>query len=1182
MQIKAIKLAGFKSFVDPVTIPINTALTGIVGPNGCGKSNIVDAIRALIGVRSAKELRGESLADLIFNGTDKRKPLSQAAVEIHFDNAEGKLGGEYASYREIVIRREIYRDGSSQYFLNNTACRRKDVVDLFLGTGLGPRSYAIIEQGMISQLIEAKPEELRVYLEEAAGISKYKERRRDTELRIEHTRENMARLNDIMQEVLKQLSHLKRQANQAERYKEFKTEQRDLKAKIAAIQWQSAHSLLETLTAELNRDETRFAQLQAEQQAFISQIEKSRVIQHESSDVFYAAQENYFEAKNALENHEKNLQRDQVRLQQLQNDLQQINQQLDELQALLEENQQNAEVLETDMERYSPELQQAENHLLQTQSRLSESEQQLNAWQKKFEQLNQTLHQAEQAVSRIKNNCHHFSQREKTSQERLQSYEQQLAQITQVAYEEAIQESESRQSELSERISAMTTQKINFEQNLQQKQKHKLLLTQTREQQLKQWQKLQKDVSELQALLNIKMADEKPELQRWLAQQSFSEKRLIQQLSVDAGWEMAVEIVARQFLKAYVVKIPFALASELKELPEGEVCLVSDQTSASQAQQENQVLTLSAKVKNAGSMSVLLENVLIAADLAEAEKLLPQLNDFQSVITADGIWLNKNWLLCYKPDKTEKSLFVYERELQEKLKQLEAISESLKNVNAELTRLEQEINEQQNQFNEFSQNFSQTQQNFYDAEKEFALLIEKKRQQDQRVQEISAQISRETQEIARFQAELQAELKQLQDKELAYEQLIAEKNALEVQKLAANQQYHESKLAHESAKNRRDEIQVQLNSTKNQLHYLKEHIQRTQKQFDQQEDKLQQVQADIEQIEPVIQSAETALNEKISFYQDKQALMQQAKQALDEIELTMNQLEAERKNSEQAINQLRDQREQRRLQLRESEIKCQQYESELQELEVVLNDLLQTLESYNLEQSQIELQEINRKIERLGAINLAAIDEHQELDQRRIYLDQQFKDLEEALATLESAMAKIDQETRSLLQETYNHANQTFQQLFPKIFGGGRADLELTGEDILTSGVLIKAQPPGKRNSTIHLLSGGEKALTTIALVFSLFQLNPAPFCLLDEVDAPLDDANVVRFCNLVKEMAKKVQFLFISHNKITIEMAEELAGVTMSEPGVSRLVAVDVEKALQLAEQKKPKKTEAIAESAE
>lgn len=1167
MRLKHIKLVGFKSFVDPTTIPLPTNLTAVVGPNGCGKSNIIDAIRWVMGESSAKQLRGESLGDVIFNGAATRKPVGQAAIELMFDNSDQKLTGQYASYGEIAVRREITRDGQSTYFLNNTRCRRRDITDLFLGTGLGPRSYAIIEQGMISRLIEAKPEDLRNYIEEAAGISKYKERRHETELRIGHTNENLARLNDIREELSKQLNHLQRQANAAERYTVLKQEERLLKAQIHALRWRHLDEQVITVRSNIQQQEIDLARLVESHQELESNLEQRRkqqsIIIAENNEV----QAQYYQSAGEVSRLEQAIQNQQERRSQWQQEYDSIAERQQSIQQQLITVTQQANQLLDEVKLITPDCENAKAVLEQSLQVLAKAETEVQEWQARWDTFNQQKAQAEQRVEVEQTRIHHLEQRLQTGQQRVDrlqgEHSQQELALDQNPLEDfdlRLVELQAERTKLDEELQtalqAITTVRQHNQQTNQQLDTAKTKVQTLRGQQ-----------TSLESLQTVALGQREEAAVAWLQKYELADlPRFAQVLQVEPGWEQAVEIVLERYLQAVCVDDFASFVANLKELPQANISVIA-KTMSSGSNTTNATSLLS-KIKAPASLANMIAGIYIAETLQDAWHLIANLAPHESVVTRDGVWLNANWLcIAHKADantgilQRERELLTLREELQHAMSAVTTLQETIENNHQELHTLEEQREVLQAKIADLValQADVRSKQQIQQAQIT---------QLQQRAQQIHTELTDCRQQVQNDQAALASAKQTWQAAQDYLQQQIAEKELLLQLKTDCQISLETVRKKAQTDRDCAHQRELSLQAARMQLDAAEQnkmHFQQQLQELAEREAFLQKALAD--SAAPL-----NELKEKIEeFCDQKNKLEQQLAQVKQNVVQTEQELtifEQQRQQVDRDLLAKRSSLEQARLTAEGDMVRAKNLEEQVMESGYEIAAVLTELPEDAAEPAWEEkLSQVIRKIERLGPINLAAIDEHAVQAERKEYLDKQYADLTDALTALQDAMQKMDRETKTRFKETYEMINGNFQRLFPTLFGGGNASLHLNEDDLLTAGVTVMAQPPGKRNSSIHLLSGGEKALTAISLVFSLFQLNPAPFCVLDEVDAPLDDANVGRFCNLVKQMAKDVQFIFISHNKLAIEMAEQLAGVTMQEAGVSRMVAVNIEEAIAMAE---------------
>lgn len=1167
MRLKNIKLAGFKSFVDPTTVLFPREITVIVGPNGCGKSNIIDAVRWVMGESSAKNLRGESLADVIFNGSTGRKPVGQASIELNFDNSDGGLGGEYASYSEISVRRQITRDGQSVYFLNGTKCRRRDITDVFLGTGLGPRSYAIIEQGTISRLIEAKPEELRHYLEEVAGIAKYKERRKETETRIRHTRENLDRLNDLREELEKQLDRLKRQSAAAERYNELKTEGALVKGQLYALRFQAFSARLANLQQQIQEKEVAIEAANAELSAIVSGNETLREAQLDASDRFNNVQENFYKIGSQIARLEQTLAHHRERHTQLSSDKTEIERNIQELSGHREQDAELQLALQAELDELIPQTSIAEEQAYNAQEVLSDTDAKMQDWQGRWDEFNQTAAQAQREAQVKQTRIQHIEEQLENSHRTIARKQEELNRLESNPLGDAMES-------LNENILIATEEEAEKREVLEQAQAS---IQQTRlsndalvqqiAQQRTSLQQQQGRYASLEALQQAALGQQEGVAVEWLKQKGLADKpRLAQNLQVDTGWELAAETVLGFYLQAVCVDDINEAAQALQNLSKGQVSLLATQAQGSMNAQikANSLLN---KITSSLPIASLIGHVYVAEDVLSALDLIPQLAAHESVITKDGLWLGQGWARLNREHDAKAGVIAREKEIKQLEQQIEMHSEQVQAAETQLTQGRAQLQQFEQGRENAQKEMSAVNNKLSDLRSQLRVQQTRLEHQRQRIAELSSEVEEQQEGILNYQEDL------LQTRELWQEALQAmeQQNDLRLSLQAQRDSLRlDLEQAREQARKYREtahQLNLKAQGHRTQLSALEQNLNRLQQQLaslEQRQILLDNMLLENEEPLPLLtDELETTLAQRLHVETD----LADARRHLESVDHELRAYDHKRQDVETKINHLREALEKTRMEWQELHVRRKTIEEQLAEMDYVLETLVNEMpQEANIAEHEEKLTRIEEKITRLGAINLAAIEEFQSESERKTYLDAQNADLEEALATLEAAIAKIDKETMTRFEETFNQVNAGIQTLFPKIFGGGRAYLEMTGDDLLNTGISIMAQPPGKKNSTIHLLSGGEKALTAMALVFSLFQLNPAPFCMLDEVDAPLDDANVFRFCNLVKEMAAKVQFIVISHNKVTMEMAHHLSGVTMHEPGVSRIVAVDVEAAAALA----------------
>jgi|AntRauTorcE11897_2_1112592.scaffolds.fasta_scaffold01694_4 chromosome segregation protein len=1168
MRLKSIKLAGFKSFVDPTTVSFKSNLTGIVGPNGCGKSNVIDAVRWVMGESSAKYLRGESMTDVIFNGSRNRKPVGQASIELLFDNSEGKLGGAYAQYAEISVKRIVTREAQSSYLLNGSKCRRRDITDLFLGTGLGARSYAIIEQGMISRLIEAKPEELRTYLEEAAGISKYKERRRETENRIRRTQDNLERLEDVREELGRQLERLGRQAEAARRYQQLKASERKYKSELAVLRWREADQRLVGVLEQISHYELQQESCLVQLRQGEARLETSREKQAQATDALELAQKQLSDTSLQIARLEQGLAHRQQRERQLQQELEELALEEQKSRQSLQEDQQERKHLQQQLDESQPlleELSEAEELEQESLDQLEEQIHELDLrWEEFLGRVEQDQSQATLAQARIQ-------QHERSLQslrQRIQKLDERLQQLpgsgeTEQQLETLELERETLETQLlqlDEQEEATRGSKEKLQEELRQ-------LRQTSQQTATRLQQQKGRLASLQALQQAELEGQDDELENWLKQKQLENwPRLGEILQVAPGWEKAVETCLEGELASLVSPVPLDanLAQQLVDLPSGDLRLYQLHPDT---QLQKSPTSLLSKLQNSASLPVSLQqqlnNIEVADNLSLAWSDRHQLQAGESLVTPQGERVFADGLVLQA--ENARNLGVLAR--QQELRQLEASAELLEEEQTEQEEREVELQEQlqasENELQSLLQQRKPIQQQLNDLSSRQASL----QTQLDHTLERKSQLQEEQQQLQEEQQELMETLQQ--DQEIWQEALLKVEENSEARQ---EQQQHRDGLRHQREHKRQQlkqrQAALQEARIKQQQLMTREvaagqALERLEQQLAGYESKKEQLQLDLEAATEPGNEQMQQLDELLETHQQQEERVQQLRQQQQQAQEEQRLLEQERSQQDRELERLRNLLEQERLQQQSLMVKRDSHLDSLAEQELSLKEVLETLPEDALESRwQHELEDTQARIKRLGAINLAAIEEYDQQYERKSYLDAQHAELTDALQTLDQAIRRIDKETRQRFKATFEQVNQGLQELFPRVFGGGTAWLQLTGDDLLETGVAIMARPPGKKNATIHLLSGGEKALTALALVFSIFELNPAPFCMLDEVDAPLDDANVGRYAKLVRDMSERIQFIYITHNKQAMESADQLMGVTMQEPGVSRLVTVDLDEA--------------------
>lgn len=1167
MRLKCIKLAGFKSFVDPTTVNFPSNLCAVVGPNGCGKSNIIDAVRWVMGESSAKNLRGENMTDVIFNGSSGRKPVGQASIELVFDNSDATLTGEYAGFSEISIKRKVSRDGDNSYYLNGTKCRRRDITDIFLGTGLGPRSYAIIEQGMISKLIEAKPEELRVYIEEAAGISKYKERRRDTESRMRRTQENLERLTDIRDELERQLSRLQRQAQAAEKYAEYKKEERLLKAQLQALKYQQLDQQAKAKQLAIRDLELRMESFVTDQVNKDTQIEKYRTQYTELGDKFNEVQGRYYAIGAEIARLEQSIQHANERARQLQTDLDQTSRDSKEAEENLAIDTQKVEAWEEELLELEPELELVKAAEETSSESLIDAEEAMQRWQNDWDSFNQRAAEPRQRAEVQQSRIQHLEQVQQRLLQRIEKLREEKTNLQDGSDDESINELTEQLAELDLIADEKRARLDGFVETLDTTRNENNRLVNELDQARSQLQKMRGRHASLEALQQAAMGEKNKAVTEWLAKNNLSgQSRLAESIAVVDGWDKALETVLGNSLQAVCVDQLDAVAGLLTNLTQGELVLFDPQAKTAVAPFTKAEL-LSTKVSAEWDAQGVLAGIYIADDLSAALALRKQLTANESVITRDGIWLSAHWVRVTRDTDASSGVIARRQELEELTaaiasaeEQVELLSSQLDKGRDAIKRLEQEREALRREVDEQNRKHSELRSQLSAKQVRIEQMNMRRERAENEIREAREQMEQEAEHLSEARVILSEAIEMMeQDTELR-ESLLQQRDDIRSGLDSARQRArHDKDKAHE--------IAMRYQSVKTQLESIRLGIGRLREQVARLHERREQLIASIADNRDPVEEYKLELEASLSKRLSVEASLTEARRALETVEHELRNSEQARNRAEQEVQAVRAHLEQERLAAQMFEVQragiVEQLEEEELNLDIILAEMPEGTEVKPLEE---ELESIAGRISRLGPINLAAIDEYKTESERKNYLDAQNADLMEALETLENAIKRIDRETRTRFKETFDQVNKSLQELFPKVFGGGHAYLELTGDELLDTGITIMARPPGKRNSTIHLLSGGEKALTAIALVFSIFRLNPAPFCMLDEVDAPLDDANVGRYARMVEEMSAQVQFIYITHNKNAMEMAHQLLGVTMHEPGVSRLVTVDVDEAAELA----------------
>ena len=1160
VRLSHIKLAGFKSFVDPTTIPVPGQMVAVVGPNGCGKSNVIDAVRWVLGESSAKQLRGESMQDVIFNGAGTRKPASRASVELVFDNQEGRASGPWGQYAEIAIKRVLTRQGESSYWINNQQVRRRDIADLFLGTGVGTKGYAVIEQGMISRIIEARPEELRAYLEEAAGVSKYKERRKETESRLNDTRDNLLRLDDIRQELESQVEKLGAQAEVAAQYQQLRQEltlQQNLHAlaRKAEAQKQEAET-----RAELARLETEETELSTRSTTLEAQLE--------------AAREAHFAASDALSGHQSELADTQAQLVRLEEQIRHRLENRTRLEREITQARQEQATLQTQLSNVEGERELASMAFEEARFAVEEAaledldESVLLSAEADFrreDDAQQALlqQQAEQRRSRdlaAQNSQHAHKQLAHIAQRR-QRLEQDAANAQSVGGE-ALAQAQIEREQADTAWESLSAQR----QDLEQAQSEGEALLRERTQHLSR-QREQLAGWEAEAQARASMLAQAPEgaFEAWLSANGLADSRALWQcITVDSGWERAVEVALADYANARLS------AHWPEQVPPARLTIAR----TSSPHPSTQALSSTALLHRIRCQEPRFEAVLhealagidTRADLSQCLADQAQLGAQMRLICPDGHLVGATSVRYYAPDSGEQRL--------ENAAHIQRLQQHIEPLRDEVARLQAEVAQLQAQQAAYKQQLAPLRQALAQAEtlRQKAVLAVARLEGGQAQQQALLQrIENERLQLKREEEESNQLLSESawtsEEAALILEEIETQLEQVRIRRLDAETALNLARSRQREMDRQRQALQFTLLNAEQRVRDLTQRQQEWQSRSEALTQRLEALLMDRETLEE--EDLDLTLQEVLDVFAEKEQRLAEARDALNGAQETLRHLESARQSAEQGLAPLRERYNQLLLKHQEAKLAIERFDEELQAAQADEVELLAILPENKKPAAYVaDIARLSQAIQALGAVNLAALEELAAAQERHHYLAHQADDLNEAMATLMEAITRIDADTRDMLQSTFDAVNASMAELSPMLFGGGRAELVLTGEEILASGVQIIAQPPGKKNSTIHLLSGGEKALTAMSLVFSLFRLNPAPFCLLDEVDAPLDDANTGRFCALVKQMSARTQFLYISHNRITMEAATQLIGVTMQEQGVSRIVAVDILEALQMREQ--------------
>jgi chromosome segregation protein len=1168
MRLKRLNISGFKSFVDPTVITVPADFTGIVGPNGCGKSNVIDAVRWVMGEISARNLRGENMSDVIFNGSAARKPVGKASVELIFDNSEGTAPGNYAGFSEIAVRRTLSRDGTSQYIINRSRCRRRDITDLFRGTGLGHRSYSIIEQGMVSRIVEARPEDLRSFVEEAAGISRYKDRRRETETRIRHTRENLDRVEDIRGELAAQLRRLQRQSQAARRYQKLKDEERLITGQLLGVRYREMKQRSVGQARRTSEAQNRVESELAQQRSLERQAEDIRSGQVDSQNQVNEIQGEFYSVGADVASVEQKIEHTRETEQQQRGELERLTVSLAETSTQLEQDVSESGELDGKLSRNEMLRGESVTCLEKAQDQLVQHEHRLEDWQERWHEFTQRAAEPARDQEVQKARIDQFESVDLKLQERLARLDDENMKL--LGEEETL--------DLENARSAVWQQDETVRQKSEALQRllNELAVRREAEEKLDQEfdtarQGMHTQTSRLETLedLQERALRQDDEYRSWLEKRGLSHApRLTAEIDVAEGWEVAADaVLGRRLAGLGVGSLENAVADETT-LPASDLFFIESRESGGDLRPSDDTL-LSKLSCRRYDFKPLLEGVYVVETLPQAIARRSELATHECVVTRCGTVIGQNWIRAPRGHADQMGLLAREEEIE----QLRSEVSKFSIVTAELKRnlgqtreavrdTEQQHQSRQKELGEMQAVRDELRQQLAEKEARFGQ-IEARRQQllieiDEAISDLES-TGQELDQAGRSLALAQDETGSVDD---AREHLLEEKQTLSSDLIQARRvvqecrdQLHQNEL----------DLQV-LRASLESLRAAQERLASQSRADQERHDELQKILAQGSEPEQVLQQR---LQELLDKRVEVDARLASARSRLDLLDENLRANQGLLSECEQRVAVARESLEEQRLLGQELNVRAETLVEQITADDYVLDDLLADLPDDTDEATLVEKsQQLGEKISRIGAVNLVAIEEFEEQSERKSYLDEQHADLAESLETLQNAIRKIDRETRERFRNTFSQLNEGFTEFFPKLFGGGTAVLELTDDDLLTAGVVVMARPPGKRNSSIHLLSGGEKALAAVALLFALFRLNPAPFCILDEVDAPLDDLNVARYCQTLRTLSERSQLIVITHNKITMESADVLLGVTMGEPGVSAIVSVDIDQALEMAAQ--------------
>ena len=1165
MRLIKLQISGFKSFVDPTEIRLPANWVAVVGPNGCGKSNIIDAVRWVMGEASARNLRGDQMVDVIFNGSTTRKPVGKASVELVFDNSDGAIGGNFSKFAEISVQRTLSRDGQSNYYINRIKTRRKDVLDLFRGTGLGPRSYSIIEQGMVSRIIEARSEDLRLFVEEAAGTSRYKDRRRETETRIKNTRENLERVDDLRDELGRQLRRLKRQAGAAKRYRELKAEQRLVNGQLLLLR-------LTELEDDMQQHDRQSAQHENNLQSAIAKVRENeakgetlRREQNELHETHGKIDRRFYDLTAQITNTEQ-------RIEHLTETQQQRDEQIDRLQDSCEQHQQQLDAdsarlnkLQSERAQLAGELEAVGERRTRADAQLAEAEQSLDEWRSAWETFNQQLQtparerdvqqsRIVQLEQHLKRTTDHAAKL-KDERDALQTT---VAEMNIDAVRADVRKHDDSCEQNERELRGFEEQLQTLEQTIQQERDR---AAQLRERD----REIESRGESLRQIQTAALGGDDEALREWLSRHQLSDApRLAARVRVADGWQRAADRLLNGHLGALcIAQHPQAA---LRARPDCAFSLLVERP-VKGADDNNKRARLLDKVESgAADLTALLGGVYLAETLDDAIAMQGDLRGRECAVTRDGELVGANWISFASQSQMETGVLVREEEIHQLQQQLAQLQSELAERQTQTEQLESERSDLRERAKRQRNTNQKLRADNTAKHGDLGRIEARHLETTQRIAAIEKELASLGEHQQTDHGEIAKARELLKDATSRQSTLEAKRELLLADKAQSEQRVERCKTESTSANEHAHGLALTQQRLDAEGESLEFSVERLKRQLRDDGAQLQQLRGGVRESDSV-DEIKRQLQAMLTRKADAEQELAQSQQAVGAIDNRIDESVSCQNQLQKSVGELRDARQQHELERQETSVRLQTQLEEFDRHGYERKALAEQLpDDADADKWVARSEQLTQQIDRIGPVNLVAIEEFDEESERKQHLDKQREDLTEALDTLVGVIQKIDRETRTLFQDTFERLNKGFGEFFPRLFGGGKASLQLTGKDLLSAGVEVMAQPPGKRNSTIHLLSGGEKALTAVALLFALFQLNPAPFCMLDEVDAPLDDANVARYCETIKTLVKVSQMIVITHNKITMESSEVLLGVTMGEAGVSRLVSVDIDEAVRLA----------------